>query len=382
VSLLLRFFCGGVVFILSTESRSRRMAESVTDVALFERYMSLPLDVIQLEYVWQGGMSKTDLRSKTRTWTKPTAPTLADLPVWNFDGSSTGQAPGHDSEVLLRPVRLFKDPFRKGPHLIVLCDCLDPRMEPIPSNTRAPADALFKQKLGEEPWFGLEQEYTLFNKDKVTPLGWPKGGFPGPQGPYYCAAGADVAFGRQIVEAHYRACLYAGIKVSGINAEVLPGQWEFQVGPAVGIEAGDHLTMARYIMYRITEDFGVTVSFDPKPVPGDWNGSGCHANFSTKSMREEGGYAVILDAIERLGRKHAEHIAVYGEGNEKRLTGKHETAGFGQFLYGVANRGASIRIPRDTERDGKGYFEDRRPASNCDAYVVTGKIFQTSVLLP
>jgi len=229
---------------------------------------------------------------------------------------------------------------------------------------------------------GLEQEYTLFNADKVTPLGWPKGGFPGPQGPYYCSAGADVAFGRQVVEAHYRACLAAGIKMSGINAEVLPGQWEFQVGPAEGIEAGDHLWMARYIMYRVTEDFGVTVSFEPKPIAGDWNGSGCHSNFSTKAMREEGGYKVIIEAIERLGKKHAEHIEVYGLGNEKRLTGKHETASYKTFLYGVANRGASIRIPRDTERDGKGYFEDRRPASNCDPWIVTSKIFDTAVLSP
>ena len=225
---------------------------------------------------------------------------------------------------------------------------------------------------------GLEQEYTLFNLDKRTPLGWPVGGFPGPQGPYYCSAGADVAFGRPIVEAHYKACMYAGIKISGINAEVLPGQWEFQVGPAVGIEAGDHLWMARFLMFRVCEDFKVSVSFEPKPIEdGDWNGSGCHTNFSTEAMRAEGGYKAIIAAVEKLGKKHDEHISVYGEGNEKRLTGKHETASYKVFKYGVADRGASIRIPRDAEREGKGYFEDRRPASNCDPYVVTGKIFKT-----
>jgi glutamine synthetase len=275
---------------------------------------------------------------------------------------------------------MFPDPFRGAPHLLVLCETMLPSMEPHPGNTRFHANNIFDRKLDEEPWYGLEQEYTLFNLDKVTPLGWPKGGYPGPQGPYYCSAGADVAFGRPVVEAHYRACLAAGIKISGINAEVLPGQWEFQVGPAEGIEAGDHLWMARYIMYRVTEDFGVCVSFEPKPIPGDWNGSGCHTNYSTKAMREDGGYAVILSAIEKLGRKHEEHIAVYGEGNEKRLTGKHETASYKTFLYGVANRGASIRIPRDAERDGKGYFEDRRPASNCDPWVVTSKIFHTTIL--
>jgi len=230
------------------------------------------------------------------------------------------------------------------------------------------------------PAAGLEQEYTLFHLDKITPLGWPKGGYPGPQGPYYCSAGADVSFGRAVVEAHYKACIYAGIKISGVNAEVLPGQWEYQIGPCTGIESGDHSWMARYIMYRVCEDFGVCVSFEPKPISGDWNGSGMHSNYSTKAMREDGGWAIIKAAIEKLGKKHAEHIAVYGEGNEKRLTGKHETASITTFSWGVANRGASIRVPRETERDNKGYFEDRRPASNADPYVVTSKIFQTTVL--
>jgi len=298
--------------------------------------------------------------------------------VWNFDGSSTGQAPGHDSEVLLKPVFMCPDPFRGHPNKLVLCECLAPDMTPIPTNTRNAAAALFDRKLEEVPWFGLEQEYTLFNLDKRTPLGWPLGGYPGPQGPYYCSAGADVSFGRRIVESHYRACLFSGIKISGINGEVLPGQWEFQIGPCTGIESGDHMWIARYIMYRVCEDFGVCVSFDPKPIPGDWNGSGCHTNYSTKAMREDGGYAVILKAIEKLSHKHAEHITVYGQGNERRLTGKHETASITQFSYGVANRGASVRIPREAERFGKGYFEDRRPASNCDPYTVTSKIFDTT----
>jgi glutamine synthetase len=197
----------------------------------------------------------------------------------------------------------------------------------------------------------------------------------------YCAAvGADNAFGRLIVESHYRACLYAGIKISGINGEVLPGQWEFQVGPVQGIHAGDELWLARFIMHRVCEDFGVVASFDPKPIAGDWNGSGCHCNYSTKAMREDGGYKVILGAIEKLSKKHKEHIAVYGEGNERRLTGKHETADIHTFSYGVANRGASIRIPREAERNGKGYFEDRRPASNSDPYKVTSKIFDTTIV--
>jgi glutamine synthetase len=300
--------------------------------------------------------------------------------VWNFDGSSTGQAPGDDSEVLLKPVHIFADPFRGGENILVLCECMTPQMAAIPTNTREAAKALFDQKPDEKPWFGIEQEYTLFEKDGRTPLGWPSGGYPGPQGPYYCGAGTDSAFGRSIMEAHYEACLYAGIQIAGTNAEVMPGQWEYQVGPCVGIDSGDHLWMSRYIMIRVCEEQQVNVTFDPKPIPGDWNGAGCHTNYSTEEMRKDGGYAAIIKAIEKLEAKHLEHIAVYGEGNERRLTGAHETAAIDKFSYGVANRGASIRIPRSAEADQKGYFEDRRPASNMDPYAVTAKIFKTTCI--
>jgi len=334
------------------------------------------------EYVWLGGSQTTggfDIRQKTKTLdTKPGD--VSELPVWNFDGSSTGQAPGDDSEVLLRPVAIFDDPFRGGDNILVLCECLTPKMEALPTNTREGAKALFDQKLDEKPWFGIEQEYTLFEKDGRTPLGWPSGGFPGPQGPYYCGAGTDSAFGRSIMEAHYEACLYAGIKIAGTNAEVMPGQWEYQIGPCVGIESGDHLWMSRYLMIRVCEAQQVNVQFDPKPIPGDWNGAGCHTNYSTEAMRNDGGFDVIVAAIEKLKDKHLEHIAIYGTGNERRLTGAHETAPIDKFSYGVANRGASVRIPRSAEADKKGYFEDRRPASNMDPYVVTSKLFKTTVL--
>jgi len=334
------------------------------------------------EYVWLGGSHTTggfDIRQKTKTLdAKPGD--VSELPVWNFDGSSTGQAPGDDSEVLLKPVAIFDDPFRGGDNILVLCECLTPKMEALPTNTREGAKALFDQKLDEKPWFGIEQEYTLFEKDGRTPLGWPTGGFPGPQGPYYCGAGTDSAFGRSIMEAHYEACLYAGIKIAGTNAEVMPGQWEYQIGPCEGIESGDHLWMSRYLMIRVCEAQQVNVQFDPKPIPGDWNGAGCHTNYSTEAMRNDGGFDVIVAAIEKLKDKHLEHIAIYGTGNERRLTGAHETAPIDKFSYGVANRGASVRIPRSAEADKKGYFEDRRPASNMDPYVVTSKLFKTTVL--
>lgn len=343
-----------------------------------------PSDVVLAEYVWIGG-SGQDLRCKTKTLAnRAEVKSVDELPVWNYDGSSTGQAPGKDSEVYLKPIRVFRDPFRGGRNVLVLSETCLPqeKLPPIPTNTRRAAAEIFEKVASSKPWYGIEQEYTLFEADGVTPLGWPKNGYPGPQGPYYCSVGSENAFGRRIVEAHYRACLHAGVKLSGINAEVMPGQWEYQVGPCEGIEAGDHVWMARYIMYRVCEEFGIRVSFDPKPKTGDWNGAGCHTNFSTLEMRQDGGYDAVVKGIEKLGKKHFEHIAVYGEGNERRLTGAHETAPISAFSYGVANRGASVRIPRETALNKKGYFEDRRPASNMDPYKVTAKIAQTVILDP
>ncbi|CAM9826425.1 unnamed protein product, partial [Choristocarpus tenellus] len=331
---------------------------------------------IVAEYIWIGG-SGQDIRCKARTLNKKPE-SLADLPDWNFDGSSTGQAPGEDSEVILKPQSIYADPFRGGDNILVMCDCYKPDGTPIDNNTRwACAEKMEKVK-DTVPWFGIEQEYTLFEADGTTPFGWPKNGYPGPQGPYYCSIGFENSFGRHIMDAHYKACLHAGVTISGTNGEVMPGQWEYQVGPCVGISSGDELWISRYLLYRVCEQFGVVVSLDPKPIPGDWNGAGCHTNYSTKEMREEGGYKAIIDAIEKMALKHDEHIAAYGEGNERRLTGHHETASISKFSYGVANRGASVRIPRSAEAEQKGYFEDRRPSSNMDPYVVTGKIVEVS----
>jgi len=362
---------------------STKTGQSSLDPAVTERYNSLPIpsEKVLAEYVWVDAEGNT--RSKTRTLPAARCESAETLPKWNFDGSSTDQAPGDDSEVILNPCRIFADPFRPRTddvkNILVMCDTYTPAGEPIESNTRAIAQKSFVGHDDQDVWFGLEQEFTLFNMDEKTPLGWPEGGQPTrPQGPYYCSVGPENSFGRTITDALYKACLYAGIEISGTNGEVMPGQQEYQVGPCTGIDAGDQLMMSRYILQRVCEDYQVYCTLFPKPITtGDWNGAGMHSNVSTKDMRAPGGLEVIKQAIYKLGAKHAEHIAVYGTGNELRLTGKFETASIDDFSFGVANRGASIRIGRDTEADGCGYFEDRRPSSNADPYLVCGKIMET-----
>lgn len=342
---------------------------------------------IVAEYVWIDGTG-VNVRSKARTLDH-TITSVEELPEWNYDGSSTMQAETHDSEVIMKPVRFFPDPFRGGDNILVLCatyrrgSSSEGKEVPANTNFRHFAEPILQSVETHHPWFGLEQEYTLFEKmDILTqqPLGWPLGGYPIAQGPYYCGVGTNISYGRIVQDLHLRACLHAGINISGTNAESMPGQWEFQIGPCEGIEAGDHLWMARYILGRITEDLNIGLSFDPKPVKGNWAGAGCHANFSTVEMREEGGYEHIQGAIEKLSEAHKEHIAVYGQGNERRLQGANETCHIDLFKSGVADRTASIRIPSTVKLQGKGYFEDRRPASNVDPYLVTAKLCSTVLL--
>lgn len=337
---------------------------------------------IQAQYVWID--NDLNLRAKSRTL--PVSCTdISDLPEWNFDGSSTEQAETENSDCYLIPVAMFKDPFRPGNNVLVLCEVLDYKRRPVATNKRNECAKIMDLASEFKPWFGLEQEYTLMTLDD-HPYGWPKGGYPGPQGPYYCGTGSGKVYGREIVEEHYSACLYAGIKISGTNAEVMPGQWEYQVGPCHGIEMGDHLWMSRYILQRICERKGdVDVTFDPKPVPGDWNGAGCHANYSTEQTRGDGGLEVIHKMIKLLESRHTYHIKCYdpsgGIDNARRLTGEHETCSINKFSSGVADRSSSIRINKSVADAGKGYLEDRRPASNCDPYSVTQAICETTLHL-
>jgi glutamine synthetase len=323
----------------------------------------------QAEYIWIDGTEPTPLlRCKTKI-----IPDGDEPGIWGFDGSSTNQAPGSASDCVLRPVFTCPDPIRKGNNVLVLCEVLNIDMTPHPTNTRAACAAVAEKYADQEPLFGIEQEYTFLKDGR--PLGWPQGGYPGPQGPYYCGVGTDEIWGREVVEAHTQACLDAGLAISGTNAEVMMGQWEFQIGPVGPPLVADHLIVARWLLYRVGEDFGIAATLDPKPIEGDWNGAGAHTNFSTNKMRES--YDAIIAACEALGEKAQEHIVKYGPGVERRLTGLHETAPWTEFSYGVSNRGASVRIPWQVEKDQKGYIEDRRPNANMDPYVVTMMITDT-----
>jgi glutamine synthetase len=347
---------------------------------------SLQINAVQkAEYVWmdgqegQKGIRFNEMRSKTKVIQKDIPAGSLDFPEWSFDGSSTGQAEGRFSDCILKPVFSCPDPIRGNPHVFVLCEVLNPDGTPHETNTRRLiANILSRDILDEETLFGFEQEYTMFNKAGKV-YGWPEGGFPHPQGPFYCGVGLEAVYGRPLVEAHLDACIKAGLKISGINAEVMPGQWEFQIGPAGPLEVGDHVMIARWLLHRLGEDFGITVTFEPKPMEGDWNGAGAHTNYSTKSMRKDGGIKAIEAAIEKLSKRHSEHIQQYGLGNERRLTGKHETANINTFKSGVADRGASIRIPLPVSLAGKGYLEDRRPAANVDPYVVARMLIETTL---
>ncbi|XP_046723444.1 glutamine synthetase-like isoform X2 [Silurus meridionalis] len=359
---------------LSVSSQLNKMLRSY--------YLGLSQEgVCMVTYIWIDG-SGEGLRSKTRTLqSEPSS--IEDIPEWNFDGSSTDQASSSDSDMILAPVCMFRDPFTLDPNKLVLCEVLKSNRKPADTNHRYVCMKIMEKVKDFYPWFGLEQEYTIMGIDR-HPYAWPSNGFPKPQGPYYCGVGADRAYGRDIVESHYKACIYAGIKISGSNAEVKPSQWEFQVGPCEGIAAGDHLWMARFLLHRVCEDFGVIATLDPKPVPGNWNGAGCHTNFSTEATRAEGGLEHIERIIEKLHAHHIQHIRVSdphgGQDNQRRLTGLHETSNINVFSAAVADRGASIRIPLQVGQDKRGYLEDRRPAANCDPYAVTAAIARTCLM--
>jgi glutamine synthetase len=331
------------------------------------------MSAYKFEYLWLDGHEPiANLRSKTKILEIDSYDGgLEKVPEWNFDGSSTMQADGHNSEVVLRPKRVYPDPERKNGYIVV-ADTHLPDGKLHPTNTRGSID----EDAVKDFWFGFEQEYVLMD-NSGRPMGFPSGGYPEPQGPYYCAVGYQYVAGRQIVEEHLDACLGAGLGITGVNAEVMLGQWEFQCF-GKGLKAADDLMVARYLLFRTSEKHAFRLELHPKPIAGDWNGSGMHANFSWPYLREVGGEKYVKGILAGFEKHHAEHLAEYGSGNELRLTGRHETASMEKFSYGVADRGASIRIPIFTVQDNwKGYLEDRRPASNADPYRVVRRIVDT-----
>ena len=327
----------------------------------------------KLEYIWLDGYQPTQsLRSKTKV-VEDFSGKVEDAPVWCFDGSSTEQAPGGSSDCLLKPVFACPDPARLGTGFLVMCEVLTPDGEPHPTNGRATI-----KDDDNDFWFGFEQEYTVWDPETDRPIGFPAEGYPGPQGPYYCSVGAGKAVGREIIEEHLDLCLECGLNVEGINAEVMMGQWEYQIFSKGAKDAGDQIWVSRYLLERVAEKYGMAINWHPKPVKGDWNGSGMHANFSNTTLRTCGSketYDAICQAFEP---RIKEHIDVYGAENDQRLTGLHETQSIDKFSYGVSDRGASIRIPIGTVEGGwKGWLEDRRPASNADPYMVASSIIDT-----
>jgi|TARA_B110001454_G_scaffold46722_1_gene45978 glutamine synthetase len=314
-----------------------------------------------LEYIWLD--ANEQLRSKIKV-TEGDINKLELVPSWSYDGSSTDQAPGDRSDCILTPVKIYHNPFHFDGWLVM---CSTEKREAI----------TFEDS--DDYWFGFEQEYFITNGSN-KPLGWANGE-PGPQGPYYCGVGASNVAGREVVSDHMTKCIDAEINITGTNAEVALGQWEYQVFSKGAKNAGDDLWTSRYILERVAEEHGCDINIEPKPIKGDWNGSGMHTNFSTDKMRNNSQLGVYTDILDKMKDRHAEHIAVYGKDNDQRMTGKHETASIDEFTYGEGNRGASVRIPPETVESNytTGYLEDRRPASNANPYDITKVIIDTIV---
>ena len=333
-----------------------------------------------LEYVWLDG--KSNLRSKYKTIYCDNV-TLSNIPNWNYDGSSTYQATTENSEIILAPCSIYKNPFfQDNNSYIVMCSTYYTNNIPTNTNNRHDANLVFNKQLELEPWFGIEQEYFMFNRKTHKPHFFDMD-LPDKQGDYYCGVGSKNIMFRMLAEKHYKYCLYANLKISGVNAEVAPNQWEYQIGPCTGIEAGDMHWISRYILCKLAEEYNITISFEPKPLLSPWNGSGLHTNFSTKVTRDisdnMSGLEKLDQMVHSLSKKHKEHLMVYGD-NSKRLCGECETSNINEFTCGYGNRGCSIRIPNDTLKNKCGYMEDRRPAADADPYQVISILFETCCL--
>lgn len=359
----------------------------------------------KLEYIWVD--KKGNPRSKVKTFEKcrPTDSfhrlTIDDIPVWNFDGSSTGQNIGDNTEVVLNPVRMYTNPLEDHETLycplLVLCELSHsylPSSDKVPKavdkfNTRKWAKFVAEKFEYLEPLYGCEQEYSILNPKTCLPYNWEEHGAE-KQGDFYCSVRYPYCQAEELIKEHYKACLKCGVAISGYNAEVLPSQWEYQIGPRDLLKVADDMIMARYLLYRLSAKYNVLITLNPKPLKSytykiddftskahaDWNGSGCHINFSTNQMREPNGIEHIYKAINNLSKNHQQILQHYGD-NQLRLTGHHETSNPHTFTYGLGTRNTSVRIPNQVTVNACGYFEDRRPASDIDPYLALAALLES-----
>lgn len=327
--------------------------------------------MLYLEYVWTGLENK--IYSKVRILNEYSI-SLENIPIWNFDGSSTNHSNTDNSDIYLKPVKIYKHPFLddKICSYLVLCECLNNDMTPHKINYRDQLIKLEEKYKDKKYLFGIEQEYAVFEKTVNNMLS-PYGGYSYEQ-TGYCATNGNNVFKkmRDLVVEHTLLCIKAGIKIFGNNLEVANSSAEFQIGTCDMITCCDDLIMARFILYVLSEKYDAIISLHPKPFGDNYNGSGCHTNLSSEDMRNDIKY--IYEACEKLKLKHGENNKFFGDYNELRLTGKHETSDINHFSYGVADRTATVRIPLSVFNDQKGYMEYRFPASNLEPYLGINKL--------
>ncbi|GAX81512.1 hypothetical protein CEUSTIGMA_g8940.t1 [Chlamydomonas eustigma] len=350
---------------------------------------------ILVEYVWLGS-SGSDLRSKSRVFdTRPSS--VDDVPMIAVDGGSYDQHP-EGQEVFLKPRKLFRDPFRAGDHLLVLCDSFKTNvnsslrnqnssctLEPSNSNSRAPCEETLNQASAHLPIFAAEQEYCILASSTVpssTPA-WPYAHLPDPCKPYMSVPGLSeanklktYASGRHLAERHLQACLHAGIKITETSQRTSPAArlWSYKLGPLLGVDLADQLWMSRFILLRLSEEEGLSVSFDPTAVGGA--GARCNMKYSTSETRNPGGgLSCIQLHLELLESAHLLHLLAYSKGCvSSRSLG---------FEVGVGgSKEPTLVVPSKTLILKAGHYVDQRPPSNVDPYLAIMVLVSTTLQIP
>jgi glutamine synthetase len=316
------------------------------------------------EYIWMD--KKNNFRSKSRTLDirNQSDIEIDNLPKWNYNGVLCGQS---ENNVILTPVAVFMCPFRGQNSILVLCETYKENGEPMSNNYRQNAVKIFNDNKEIEPMFELEQDYFIINPNNNKPLGFPISGYPEPEGDYFCSIGTLNNFGRKIADLHYKLCLVAGVNIYSISANVAPGQWKFQIGQCNGIEAGDHMMIARYILDRIGELNNVCIDYSEKPVQGNWNHSKCCVNYSTRHMRrglgDKRGIDFITDAIKKLKKNNDDYVNILNYNTDTNM-----------------DMNNFITIPNEVNVKECGYFEDKRPPANINPYLLTSTILSLTMV--